>query len=70
MVIFFFAPPFFRPSRCHQHVNCETALESVGVHTVHLNMVDINADTDIDDPCVQVQRSGVIDDRVEVSVLC
>ena len=42
----------------------------MGVHTVHLNMVDINADIDIDDPCVQVQRSGVIDDRVDVSVLC
>ena len=41
----------------------------------HLNTVDINADIDItvhtqDDPCVQVQRSGVIDDRVDVSVLC
>ena len=39
---------------------------------LHLNTVDINADIEVTvlDPCVQVQRSGVIDDRVEVSVLC
>ena len=61
-----FLPPLKMSSTCKLW---DSSRECWGTYST-LKYGDINADTDIDDPFVQVQRSGVIDDRVEVSVLC